>query len=129
MTTSNLNQHNIVIDDGLDGIVIVKTLADVPGGRTLDVSGVASDVNVIRSGHIIIIDDATNVVSPLGVSGDAYVTLPAGKSYFGVLKASVTKTDPRASILTIGQVNATASPYPVTAAIKAGLPRVEFINY
>jgi hypothetical protein len=129
MPTSNLNRQNVVLNDGLDSIVIVKDLGDVPAGRTLDVSGVADDVTVIKSGHILVIDDTTKVVSPLGVSNNAYVALPTGKSYLGVLKASVLKSDPRAAILTIGQVNAAASPYPVTTAIKNGLPRIEFINY
>lgn len=127
MATANLKQNNIVLDDGLDSIVIVNCLGDIPGGRTLDVSGVAADVEVIKAGHVLIQDDTTKEVKPLGVSNGAYVTLPAGNSYLGVLKASVLKKDPRAAILTIGQVNAAASPYPVTAAIKTGLPNIQFI--
>lgn len=127
MPTSNLKRQDFVLDDGLDSIVIVKDLGGVPGGRTLDVSGVASDETVLKSGHVLVIDDTTQVVSPLGVSNGAYVTLPSGKSYLGVLKTSVLVSDPRAAIVTIGQVNAAASPYPVTAAIKAGLPRIEFL--
>ena len=101
--------------------------ADIPGGRTLDVSGVAADVNVIRAGHILVQDDTTKAVSPLGVTGSAYDTLGEGKSYLGVLKVSVLKKDPRAAIVTMGQVNAAASPYPVTEEIKAGLPNIQFL--
>ena len=116
------------VNDGLDAIVIVNDLGDVPGGRTLDVSGLAADAEVVKLGHILIQDVKTKAVKPLGVSAGAYETLPSGHSYLGVLKASVLKKDPRAAILTIGQVNAAASPYPVTAAIKTGLPRIEFLN-
>lgn len=128
MPTADLKRASIEVNDGLDAIVIVNDLGDVPGGRTLDVSGLATDVEVIRSGHILIQNDTTKAVKPLGVTSEAYDMLPEGHSYLGVLKASVLKKDPRAAILTIGQVNAAASPYPVTAAIKTGLPRIEFLN-
>ena len=129
MPTADLKRASIEVNDGLDAIVIVNDLGDVPGGRTLDVSGLATDVEVIRSGHILIQNDTTKAVKPLGVTSEAYDdTLPEGHSYLGVLKASVLKKDPRAAILTIGQVNAAASPYPVTPAIKTGLPRIEFLN-
>lgn len=126
MPTADLKRASIEVNDGLDAIVIVNDLGDVPGGRTLDVSGLATDVEVIRSGHILIQNDTTKAVKPLGVTSEAYDT--EGHSYLGVLKASVLKKDPRAAILTIGQVNAAASPYPVTAAIKTGLPLIEFLN-
>lgn len=127
MPTSNLNKKEIEVNDGLDSIVIVKDLGDIPGGRTLDVSGVAQGVEMIKSGHILIQDDNTKAVKPLGVSGDAYASKPTHHSYIGVLKASITVADPRAAILTMGQVNAAASPYPVTSEIKAGLPNIQFL--
>lgn len=127
MPTANLKRDSFEVNDGLDSIVIVKDLGDIPGGRTLDVSGVAQGTEFIRSGHILVCNDKTKVVSPLGVADNAYVNLPEGHSYLGVLKATVPVKDARAAILTIGQVNAAASPYPVTPAIKAGLPRIEFL--
>ena len=54
MPTADLKRASIEVNDGLDAIVIVNDLGDVPGGRTLDVSGLATDVEVIRSGHILI---------------------------------------------------------------------------
>lgn len=127
MPTANLNRKQVEVNDGLDSIVIVKDLGDIPGGRSLDVSGVASDVEYLRSGHILVKNDTDNSVSPLGVSEGAYVALPSGHSYLGVLKASIPVKDARAAILTVGQVNAAASPYPVTAEIKAGLPNIQFL--
>lgn len=127
MPTANLNRKQVEVNDGLDSIVIVKDLGDIPGGRSLDVSGVASDVEYLRSGHILVKNDTDNSVSPLGVSAGAYVALPSGHSYLGVLKASIPVKDARAAILTVGQVNAAASPYPVTAEIKAGLPNIQFL--
>ena len=127
MPTAELNKEQILIDGGKDSVRSARLLADIPGGRTLDVSGVAADVNVIRAGHILVQDDTTKAVSPLGVTGSAYDTLGEGKSYLGVLKVSVLKKDPRAAIVTMGQVNAAASPYPVTEEIKAGLPNIQFL--
>lgn len=126
MPISNLNKEKVEIG-GLGGIVIINDLGDVPGGRTLDVSGVAAGTTALKAGHIIIQKTEDSSYAPLGVSGEAYATLPEGYTYAGVLKADILVSDPRAAILTIGQVNAAASPYPVTAAIKEGLPLVQFL--
>lgn len=126
MSVTNLNRTPEHFDDGNDSIVIVRDLGDIPGGRSLDVSEVTEDV--IRAGHILISNSTSGEVKPLGVTGNAYVSLPSGWAYCGVLKHSVLKTDARAAILTIGQVNAAACPYPITTAIKTGLPHIQFIN-
>lgn len=126
MSVTNLNRTPEHFEDGNDSIVIVRDLGDIPGGRSLDVTEVTEDV--IRAGHILISNDSTKEVKPLGVSGSAYSAKPSGWSYIGVLKHSVLKTDARAAILTIGQVNAAACPYPITADIKSGLPHIQFIN-
>lgn len=126
MSVTNLNRTPEHFEDGNDSIVIVRDLGDIPGGRSLDVTEVTEDV--IRAGHILISNDTTKEVKPLGVSGNAYSAKPSGWSYIGVLKHSVLKTDARAAILTIGQVNAAACPYPITADIKAGLPHIQFLN-
>lgn len=126
MAQANLNRDKVVVDDGNDSIVIVNDLGDIPGGRTLDVSSVASGTKKISAGHIII-TKANGEYAPLGVTSGAYASLSSGEAYAGVLKHSVTVEDPRAAILTIGQVNAAASPYPVTDTIKSGLPRIQFL--
>lgn len=126
MATANLNRDKVVVDDGNDSIVIVNDLGDIPGGRTLDVSSVASGTKEIRAGHIII-TKANGDYAPLGITTGDYNSLGTGEAYAGVLKHSVTVEDPRAAILTIGQVNAAASPYPVTDTIKSGLPRIQFL--
>lgn len=125
MAYANLNKESMMVD-GVDSIVVMRDVADIPGGRTLDVSGVASGTTVLKAGHIII-KDASGAYKPLGVTDNAYVSLSEGESYVGVLKHSILVSQPQAAVLTIGQVNAAASPYPVTAAIKSGLPRIEFM--
>ncbi len=126
MATSSLNRDAVQINDGNDSIVIIKDIADIPGGRVLDVSAVDADTAVIRAGHVLYKTKAGDI-APLPVSGEAYVTLPDGGTYVGVLKVSVLVSDPRAAILTMGQVNAAASPYPVTADIKTALPHIQFL--
>lgn len=127
MPYAGLTRDQFSVDDGKDSIIIITATGEIPGGRSLDVSNVDSDVNVIKAGHILVQDDSTGVISPMPVSGDAYGTKPAGTSYVGVLKTSVLKKDARAAILTQGQVNAAASPYPVTDEIKTALPGIQFL--
>jgi len=127
MATANLSNEAYELSDGLDSIVIIKDLGDIPGGRTLDVTNVAADVNVIKAGHIIMQDDTSKEYEPLAVSTGAYVADTTGKTYVGVLKHTVLKTKAFAPILTMGQVNAAASPYEVTAAIKTALTNIQFI--
>jgi len=131
MAQSTLGRKSIEINDGYDSIVIVNALGDIPGGRTLDVSGLASDVTVVRAGNILVQNTMTKEVSPLKITDGAYEALPTGCAYLGVLKASVLVKDPRAAILTMGQVNAaaakTATGAPITDEIKAGLPNIQFL--
>lgn len=124
MATANLNK-SAVVSDGNDGVVIVNCLGDIPSGRTLNVEDWASDT--ISAGHVIVINSATGEMKPLSISSNAYGSLPTGYAYCGILKVSVTKDDPRAAIMTIGQVQTSALPYAVTSGIKQGLSRIEFL--
>ena len=122
-TTANLVKEQNQISDGNDSIVIVNALGDIPGGRTLDMTGFTS----IKGGHIIIEVAGIYKPMPLNSGGTAYGSLPTGGNYVGVNRYSVTATDPRAGIVTVGQVNAAAMPYAVTSAMKTALPRIEFL--
>ncbi len=124
MAESNLSQDRV--EYGADGIVIVKCLTDIPGGRTLAVDTLPETHKVIFSGHVII-RSKDGEYKPLGVTADKYNALAEGETPVGVLKCAVLRNDPRASIVTSGQVNAACSPYPVTDDIKKGLPRIEFL--
>lgn len=125
MAYVNLDRESYLLDDGNESKVIIRDLADVPGGRALDVTGITNEV--IKAGTIIKHNTATGEYAPLGVSAGAYVALAANEEYAGVLKATVLTKKPAAAILTVGQVNAAALPVPVTAAIKSGLPQIKFI--
>lgn len=125
MAIANLNRDSYLIDDGNDYKVIVRDLADIPGGRTLDVSSWSDDV--IRAGHVIKHNTSTDEYAPLGLSGTAYASLGENEEYAGVLKVSILKARPLAAIMTMGEVNAAASPYAITSTIAAGLPQIKFL--
>lgn len=127
-TYASLNRDSNLIDNGNDGKVIIRNLAAIPGGVTLDVSNWTPDV--IRAGHIIKLNTDTGVYSPLGITGsnnDTYASLEGNEEYAGVLVASILKDKPFAGVMTIGEVNAAASPYAVSSTIKAGMPSIKFL--
>ena len=119
------NKQQIVFGD--DSIVIQKYISGIKGGRTLDVTGFAA--SVIKAGHVIIVKDG--VYAPMPVSGEAYAALPEGAAYAGVLYRSISAAKPAASIMTNGEVNEAAAPYPMAAiatAFKAACPHIVFIK-
>jgi hypothetical protein len=120
------SNERVQIDTGLDSIVIISALGDIPGGAVINFS-LTPTLEVAKAGHILITKDSDGEVATLGASEGIYSALPTGYSYVGVLKASITKRNPQGSIVTIGQINAAASPYPITAAIKAALPLIQFM--
>lgn len=128
MPQADLIREKIEVEDGLESIVIVNALGDIPGGRTLDVTDVAAGTTVIKAGHIIIASNkGVMKPMPLNGGGTAYGSLPANHTYVGVLKATVTVKDPRAAIVTMGQVNQAACPFTVTDAMKTALKNIQFL--
>jgi len=95
------------VDTSLDGVVIQKMIEDIPGGRSLDVSGISEDV--VKAGHVIIEETATGELKALGVSSGSYVSLPSGHTYKGILYVSILKAKPLASIMFRGTVNEKAA--------------------
>ena len=129
MPKASLNKESNVVNTGKDSIVIINAVTGLPGGCTLDVSGLPEGTKVLQAGHIIVKTTSTGVYKPLGLTGSplAYDSKDAGDEWVGVLKASIPVSDPRAAVVTSGQINAAASPYPVTSTIKAGLPLIQFL--
>lgn len=127
MAKVDLKNEGIEITTGNDAIVIIKDLGDIPGGDVIDFSLLPTSAEVAKAGHILIQNDITKEVAALGVAGEDYTAIPEGYSYCGVLKTSITRRNPQGAILTIGQINAAASPYPVTAEIKAALTLIQFM--
>lgn len=126
-TTTNLKNEDLLINDGNDSIVIVDNFQSIRGGRSLNVTGFTPEV--IKAGHVIIKEDATNDYKPMPINAAAYAALPALHSYAGILISSIRTTKPFAGILVRGTVNLNAGPYTATAikaALKAALPLIDF---
>lgn len=117
------------VDTSGDSVVIVNLLEDIPGGRSLDVTGITEDV--LKAGRLIVEETASGELKPLGISGGNYVSLPSGHTYKGVLVASVLKSKPLASVMVRGTVNEEAGknvhelPIPPAAA-KTALSLIRF---
>ena len=128
MATLDLTNNGTKILFGNDSVVIQKYISGIKGGRVLDTTGFADAV--IKAGHVIITDGKGNY-KPMPVSGGAYGSLPSGYNYCGVLYRSILTAKPSASIMTNGEVNIVASPYPVASILedfKAECPQVVFIK-
>lgn len=118
-------KNQIVFGD--DSIVILKYISGIKGGRTLDVTGFAG--SVVKAGHVIIVKDG--VYAPMPLNGEVYAELPEGYAYAGVLYRSIPAAKPAASIMTWGEVNSVAMPYPMDSileAFKVACPHIDFIK-
>jgi len=99
----DLNNTPIQVDTTLDSIIIKKVDHDIPGGKTLDVTGVTEEV--LKAGRVIIVETATGVHKPLGITDGAYVALPSLHTYKGILIATILTKRPFASVMLGGDVN------------------------
>lgn len=121
------NKTQILFGD--DSIVIQKYISGIKGGRTLDLSNFAADH--VKAGHVIVkLSNGNYAPMPVAEGGEAYAALPEGATYAGVLYRSVLATNAQASIMTNGEVNSVAAPFPMTAiaaAFKTACPHVVFI--
>lgn len=83
MAIADLNNAAVTLDDGNDSIVIVDNFQSIRGGRTLEVSGFTPDV--IRAGHVIIHETATDDYKPMPVDGSGSIatlgTVVGGSGY------------------------------------------------
>lgn len=104
MQTANLNNEGLQVDTTYDTIIIKKVLIDIPGGKTLDVTGVTEDV--LKAGRVIIEQTSTGDLKPLKITAPtAYETLPAGHTFKGILIATILKKRPFAAVMLAGDVN------------------------
>lgn len=127
MTQFYLNGKREQVVFGNDSIVIQKYISGLKGGRTLDVSDFTD--KVIHAGHVIIAKDG--VYKPMPIADGAYGTLPEGYAYVGVLYRSILTEKPAASIMTWGEVNSEAVPYPMDSILtdfKTACPHIDFIK-
>lgn len=116
MAIADLISKERMYDDGMDAVVIRRYNAGITGGRTLDMTGFPDDV--VRAGHIVIYDTETGDFKPMPVQEGAYAALPAKHEYVGIVVASKPADKPFVAIMTVGEVNDSASVYPFTDELK-----------
>ena len=112
----------------ISGACVIHTTSDIRGGKSLDVSGYTPADSVIAEGHLVIVETATGIYKPLNIASGAYVELPSGHTYAGVLTADILKSRPIAAITVGGTVNDALAPYPISDAIKTILKHIAFIK-
>jgi len=128
-TAANLNNTPENFDTGKESVVIALNLEDLPGGRTLDVTGFSPAY--IPAGHLIIEETATGALKPMPVSGANYGSLPSGHTYKGVLVATIETAKPFGAIMVRGTVNKNCSYYGISSvlsAVRTALPLIRFTN-
>lgn len=117
---------------GNDSIVIRKYNSGIFGGRTLDLSDFPED-NVF-AGHVIIKKANGNyapmpIVAATETDPAKYAELPDGAVYKGVLRSSISKDNPAASIMYDGIVDPTLTPYPMDDIMEAFTTAVPHIIF
>lgn len=113
---------------GNDPIVIRSLIDTHKGGAVLDVTDYTEEF--IKAGHVIVRDAETGkIFKPMPVSEGAYGSLPEGYYYYGILISTIPTEEPFAAILTIGEVNEKALPYPIDSIksdFKAAVPTINW---
>lgn len=81
--TANLNNSGDNFDVGNDGLVIVKNLEVIPGGKTLDTTGFLPAV--IKEGHVLIRKTSDGSIKPMPLLGSGTIEslggLVGGETY------------------------------------------------
>lgn len=125
---SDLSNAPIKYDTTMDSIVIIEVTKAIPGGKTLDVTGVTEEV--LKAGRVIIEETATGKLKPLKIIDGEYEDLPEGFTCKGLLVATILTKKPFASVMLEGSVNYRAAinwDLPVLEVeIKTGLNRILF---
>lgn len=128
MATAELSREKKITGD--NG-AIQQILSLIPGGVTLDFGDFEGDL--LQAGHVIYKEG--DKYKPVTITRGKYLyPLPPSRDgsmgeCVGVLIRDVSKNDPRASILTAGQVNCGAVPFPIHHQMKRDLPRVDFLYW
>lgn len=106
-------------DSGKESVIIRNYVNGIMGGVVLDLTGFSGEF--IQCGHIIIRDTTSGEYKPMPVTGGAYASLPESHEYVGICMTTVPADTPHVGVMTAGEANDKAVPYPVDDTIKAAL--------
>lgn len=116
-----------VFDSGKESVIIRNYVNGIMGGVILDMTGF--DADFIKCGHIIIRDKSTGEYKPMPVTGTAYASLPGNCEYVGICMTTAPKDTPHVGVMTAGEANDKAVPYPVDSikdALKTAVPTLQW---
>lgn len=129
MTPVELTTKTTILD-GPDAIANVKSLAGLPGGRTLTLTNYTPDY--VYSGHPVIRETATGDYKAWPLTGSApnftLAALPTGHTYEGTVEATVPRTNPSVGIMIMGVTNLKALRYQPGASALATMQANPFIK-
>lgn len=114
-------------DSGKSSVIVRNYVNGIMGGVILDMTGFDGDI--IQCGHIIIRDTKSGEYKPMPVSGKAYSSLPSDHEYVGICITDAPKDTPHVGVMTAGEANDKAVPYPVDgikAALKTAVPTLQW---
>lgn len=114
-------------DSGKESVIIRNYVNGIMGGVILDMTGFSGEF--IRCGHIIIRNAKSGEYKPMPVIGEAYASLPENHEYVGVCTTTAPVDTPHVGVMTAGEVNDKAVPYPVDtikAALKTAVPTLQW---
>jgi hypothetical protein len=106
-------------DSGKESVIIRNYVNGIMGGVILDMTGFSGEF--IQCGHIIIRDTKSGEYKPMPVTGEAYDLLPESHEYVGICMTTAPVDTPHVGVMTAGEANDKAVPYPVDDTIKAAL--------
>lgn len=112
-------------NNGKESVIIRNYLDGIKKGVILDTSDFTEDY--VRCGHVIIRKDDT--FKPMPVSSGAYAALPEGYSYAGICMTTTPKDEAHVGVLTAGEVNDVAVPFPIDTiktAFQAAVPTIRW---
>lgn len=115
-------------DETKEDVVILKVLDTIQGGVTLDVTGMPEN-DLIQKGHVLIKNNTSGVVSPLGYASGKFLAVPASSSYYGICLTNTNQANPFVGVLIQGAVNYKAMPYDtetILSAMKTALININF---
>lgn len=114
-------------DSGKESVIIRNYVNGIMGGVILDVTGFSGEF--IKCGHIIIRDTNSGEYKPMPVTDEAYAPLPENHEYVGVCMTTAPVDTPHVGVMTAGEANDKAVPYPVDkikAALKTDVPTLQW---
>lgn len=106
-------------DSGKESVIIRNYVNGIMGGVVLDLTGFSGEF--IQCGHIIIRDTTSGEYKPMPVKGGAYDQMPESHEYVGICMTTVPADTPHVGVMTAGEANDKAVPYPVDDEIKTAL--------